>query len=131
VTFIDTSAIYAWTDRGDPNHEEAKRRLSSVLAAGEPLLTHNYVLVECGALLQKRLGLEIALSVLEDARSFELEWVERGTHEEAVRRLRVKRRRQVSLVDQVSFLVMRSRGMDTAFAFDQHFEDEGFRIFVG
>jgi predicted nucleic acid-binding protein len=131
MTFIDTSAIYAWTDRGDPNHEEAKRRLSAALQARESLLTHNYVLVECGALLQKRLGLEVAISVLEDARLFELEWVERGTHEEAVRRLKARRRRQVSLVDQVSFLVMRTRGIDTAFAFDRHFEDEGFRIFVG
>jgi predicted nucleic acid-binding protein len=131
MTFVDTSAIYAWTDRSDPNHDEAKRRLSAALAAREPLLTHNYVLVECGALLQKRLGLEVAIRVLEDAQSFELEWVERGTHEEAVRRLKARRRRRVSLVDQVSFLVMRTRRIDMAFAFDQHFEDEGYRIFVG
>jgi predicted nucleic acid-binding protein len=26
MTFLDTSAIYAWTDTSDPNHEEAKRR---------------------------------------------------------------------------------------------------------
>jgi len=131
MTFLDTSAIYAWTDSSDPNHEEAKRRLSSALEAREPLLTHNYVLVECGALIQNRLGLDVAISVLEDARSFELEWVERGTHEEAVRRLKARRRRRVSFVDQVSFLVMKARGVETAFAFDQHFEEEGFRIFLG
>jgi predicted nucleic acid-binding protein len=32
-------------------------------------------------------------------------------------------------VDQVSFLVMRSRAVDPALAFDPDFEVEGFRIF--
>jgi predicted nucleic acid-binding protein len=29
-------------------------------------------------------------------------------------------------VDQASFLVMRARGVARAFAFDRHFDDEGF-----
>jgi predicted nucleic acid-binding protein len=33
------------------------------------------------------------------------------------------------LVDHVSFIVMRSRGVDTALAFDPDFEAEGFRLF--
>jgi predicted nucleic acid-binding protein len=38
-------------------------------------------------------------------------------------------KRRVSLVDQVSFLVMRRRGARTAMAFDRDFEEEGFKLY--
>lgn len=53
--------------------------------------------------------------------------MERQLHDEAVHRLAKRGTRRISLVDQVSFLVMRERGVDTAFAFDPDFEREGFR----
>jgi predicted nucleic acid-binding protein len=34
----------------------------------------------------------------------------------------------LSLVDAVSFLLMREEGIDEAFAYDRHFEREGFAI---
>ncbi len=34
-------------------------------------------------------------------------------------------------LDQVSFLVMRGRGLDAALAFDRDFEVEGFRLYGG
>src|SRR5262245_6691324 len=58
VIFLDTSAIYALADVGDPNHELGRSRLASIVEDGVRLLTHNYVLVESMALLQNRLGLE-------------------------------------------------------------------------
>jgi predicted nucleic acid-binding protein len=39
-----------------------------------------------------------------------------------------RKRRDVSLVDAVSFVVMRQRRLEHAFAFDPHFEDEGFSL---
>jgi predicted nucleic acid-binding protein len=62
--FVDTSALYALMDRDDRNHARATRFWSTVSVA-EPLLTHNYVLVETSALVQRRLGME-ALHVLVD-----------------------------------------------------------------
>jgi len=87
------------------------------------------VLVEAMALLQSRLGLEAAMRLAEDCRAFHVEWVDEATHEEAVRRLSRGAKRRVSLVDQVSFLVMKRRGVLVALAFDTDFEDEGFQIF--
>lgn len=129
MVFLDTSAIYALADLGDPNHGVAKARFQGLLAAGEHVFTHSYVLVESMALLQRRLGLETALKLAESARAFEIEWVDRAIHEEAVQHLARSRARPVSLVDHVSFLVMRRHGVETALAFDRDFVEHGFRLY--
>ena len=129
MIFLDTSVIYALADQADPQHENAKGRMQAALESREEILTHNYVLVEAMALLQSRLGLEAALGLARDSRTFDIVWVDEATHEEAMRRLNRQGKRRVSLVDQVSFLVMRRRGVRIAMAFDRDFEEEGFRLF--
>jgi len=129
VIFLDTSAIYALADRSDPNHSRAIDRFEVLLdAADETFLTHNYVLLESLALMQHRLGVSAALKLAKSSSRFEIVWVDRKLHDEACRRLSRSPRRRVSLVDHVSFLVMKSRGIETAFAFDPDFEEEGFRL---
>lgn len=128
MIFVDTSAIYALADRGDPRHAEAKKRFEALLADGQPLLTHNYVLVESLALVQRRLGTTAAIKLAKSASSFEVVWIDSGLHEEAVRRFARTTRRRVSFVDEVSFYVMKSRGIETAFAFDADFANRGFRL---
>lgn len=128
MTFVDTSAIYALVNRNDPEHARAVDLLARLLDAGEPLLTHNYVVVETISLLQRRIGIDVALEAATKARQFETEWISEAVHEEARQRLERARRRQLSFVDCVSFVVMQRREIDTAFAFDPHFEAEGFRL---
>jgi predicted nucleic acid-binding protein len=131
VIFVDTSAIYAWADRADPNHGVAVRRLEAVLERGEDLLTHNYVLVEATALLQARLGLLAALKLGADTPAFVVEWVDDELHRAGIRAMEQSKKRRLSLVDQVSFLVMRQRRVTTAFAFDQDFSAAGFQLLEG
>lgn len=128
MTFIDTSAIYALADRADANHARATRLFAAALSRGERLVTHSYVLVESMALIQHRLGLEQALTFASNAEAFDVDWVTRATHERAVEWLRTEGRRRVSLVDAVSFVVMRTRQIEVAFAFDPHFVRAGFRL---
>lgn len=129
MIFLDTSAIYALADRADANHSRAIDRFEVLLdAADETFLTHNYVLLESLALIQHRLGVAAALKLAKSSSRFEIVWVDRKLHDEACRRLSRSPRRRVSLVDHVSFLVMKSRGIETAFAFDPDFEAEGFRL---
>jgi predicted nucleic acid-binding protein len=125
LIFFDSSAAYALADLGDPNHAKA-RALYEGLPSGQGLLTHNYVVVESFALLQRRMGALAALRAAEDLHRLEVVWVDRDMHAEALARLSRKKRRHASLVDEISFLVMRERGIDTAFAFDSDFEREGF-----
>jgi uncharacterized protein len=129
VIFLDTSAIYAWADTADANHDTAVRRLQAILDSGQLLVTHNYVLVESSALLQARLGVAAAIKLAKDATSFIVEWVDEDLHTAGVRALATSKRRQVSFVDHISFLVMRRRAVSLAFAFDPDFETAGFRLF--
>ena len=131
MIFLDTSAIYAMADQADPYHEVARERFGKIIDAGEEILTHNYILVESMALLQSRLGLPAALRLARDVRAFAVEWVDQFTHEEAVRLLARRGSRNVSLVDQVSFLIMQRRRIQVAMAFDQDFVKAGYQIFGG
>ena len=128
MIFIDTSAIYALADRADPNHARATECFAALLESGAPLLTHNYVLVEAMALLQRRLGLEAALRLAGDVGAFEVEWITQRMHEAAVAALDEGGLRGVSLVDHVSFLIMENRGVREAFAFDDDFAARGFEL---
>ena len=128
MIFIDTSAIYALADRADPNHAEAARCFAGLLESRTRLLTHNYLLVESMALLQRRLGLHAALALATDSSAFEVEWITPRTHAAAVSALDEVGSRALSLVDHVSFLVMEARGVHEAFAFDQDFEARGFEL---
>ena len=128
MIFIDTSAVFPLASARDLNHNEARRRFDALLRSRRQLLTHRYVLSESMALLHRRLGAEAALVFASEARAFEVEWVDQSLHDAAVAALRIAPR-TVSLVDQVSFLVMRHRGIDKAFAFDRHFPAAGFRLY--
>jgi predicted nucleic acid-binding protein len=129
MIFLDTSAIYAWADAADRNHRTAVRRLGAILERGEELLTHNYVLVESIALLQTRLGVAAATKLAHDSTGFLVEWVDDELHASGVSAMEHSKKRRVSLVDQVSFLVMRRRRIVTAFAFDPDFISAGFGLF--
>lgn len=89
----------------------------------------NYVVLEACALLQRRLGLtaveDLVQKVLPVIRTH---WMDAESHNLATATLLAARRRQLSLVDCSSFVAMRAEGCSTAFAFDAHFEQEGFQV---
>lgn len=127
MTFVDTSAIYAILDRNDSNHDAAKTCWHALLDSDDALVTTNYVVVESCALAQSRLGMDAVRSIQEDVLPvMEIVWVDAATHSLAVTALLAAQRRKLSLVDCVSFAVMRAIGSQVAFAFDQHFVEERF-----
>ena len=58
--FVDTSGFYAFLDRDDRFHAEAKRLFLKSEAGGFALVTSSYVLHESWALIQARLGWDAA-----------------------------------------------------------------------
>jgi predicted nucleic acid-binding protein len=129
VIFLDTSAIYAMADEADPNHVTACSKFDLALKSRERFLLHNYILAESAALLQARLGLQSAILFLKDAKAFEIEWVDSELHHEALKELETISKRGISFIDCTSFIVMRRKGIRTAFVFDPDFQDQGFSIY--
>ncbi len=127
MIFLDTSLVYALADQRDPFHQVARGRFETALQSRRALVTHSYVLVESMALLQRRLGRQAALQFSRDSSAFEIEWVSAALHGEAVRALAAGA--GTSLVDQVSFAVMRRRGIGEALTLDTDFVTAGFRLF--
>lgn len=129
MIFVDTSAIYAWTDAADDRHAAAVAALAELLERAEPLVSHNYVLVEALTLVHHRLGRSASAALDDDFRALRVEWVDAALHEEAIDGWTRRSSRAMSLVDQVSFVLMRRLQLNTAFAFDRDFEDEGFALY--
>jgi predicted nucleic acid-binding protein len=125
--FVDTSALLAVLDAGDANHKVAKKIWKELLSRESVLVCSNYVLVEALAIAQHRFGLE-AVKILNDSIMpvLTVEWVDEAIHEAGMLGLITSMRRKLSLVDCISFVIMRRLGIESAFAFDPHFKEQGF-----
>jgi uncharacterized protein len=128
VVFLDTVGILALLERSDQWHDAATRAWSLLDEAGRPPRTTTLVLLECGnAVARKPYRRRIA----EIRREFQADgtlvaptdldidsgWEahERGEAGEA------------SIVDHISFVVMRRLGLTEVFSSDAHFRAAGFR----
>jgi predicted nucleic acid-binding protein len=129
TVFIDTSAFYALLDADDRHHQAAKQAWVMLLNEVADLICNNYVIVETTALVQNRLGMEAVRAFQEDILPVvRVEWVNEPAHQAGITALLTAGRRQLSLVDCVSFDLMRRLGIRRAFAFDEHFAEQGFEI---
>ena len=124
--FVDTSAFYAVLDRDDANHGRAADIWARILPAAK-LVTHNYAVVETMALVQRRLGFAAVRTFVQDVLPLaEVVWVTEATHRAGTEAMLASGRKDLSLVDCVSFITMRGLELDTAFCFDADFRRQGF-----
>jgi len=129
TVFFDTSAFLAILNKDDANHQSAKRFWKELVYSENILITNNYVLVESLALIQRRLGMESVRVFQEDVLPLiNIEWIDKAVHEAGISGLLTASRKKLSLVDCVSFEVMRNLGIRKVFAFDPHFEEQGFEV---
>ncbi len=127
--FIDTSALYAILDANDTNHEAASLEWLRRLDENTRLLCHNYILVETVALLQSRIGIEAVRTLHQDILPvMETFWITEEIHEAGMGALLSASRRKLSLVDCLSFEVMRRYRIQHVFAFDPHFSEQDFLL---
>jgi predicted nucleic acid-binding protein len=129
VTFADTSGLYALLDAENVAHGLAAEAWAALREANGKIVTSSYVLLETVSLVQGRLGLDPVRDLVAGiAPLLTVEWVDRQTHEAAVAALLAANRRDLSLVDCVSFHVMRRVGIGRAFTLDEHFREQGFEV---
>jgi predicted nucleic acid-binding protein len=127
--FLDTSGLYAVFDGDDSTHPAVAEAWRTIVDSGAPLHTSGYALVELTALLQRRLG----LAAVDALATFVLpwvnvSWVDDRVHDQALAALLAARKRDLSLVDCASFVLMRRLGIRTALTVDRHFAEQGFTV---
>ncbi len=129
MIYVDTSALLALVNEDDPDHNRAMQTWQRLIEEEQDLICNNYVLVESIALIQRRIGLEAVSILHNDIIPFiEVEWLDEELHNAIVKAVIKTNRRQISLVDNASFDTMRRHNVETAFAFDSHFPDQGFKV---
>jgi predicted nucleic acid-binding protein len=128
--FVDTSAFLAVLDENDKKHKAAKPFWKRIISEEDVLLCHNYILIETSTILLRRFGMEAVRVFEQDIFPIlSIIWVTENVHSAAVSAHLMAVRRTLSLVDCVSFEVMRRTGVRKAFAFDRHFKDYGYEIY--
>ena len=117
--FVDTSVWYAAADSSDAGNRRAK----AILAASEPLITTDHVLVETWTLIRYRIHRRAAERFWEGLRGgvASVEAVGLADLEAAWETGAAYRDQDFSIVDRTSFAVMRRLGLERAASFDDDF----------
>jgi uncharacterized protein len=130
--FVDTGALLALSRSHDQYHGRAVELAERHLALGGQFVGTTLILGELHSHLLYLRGPVDAQSLLAHLVEDPVhEWVEVSAElvQEAITRwLGRFSDQRFSLIDAVSFEVMRRRGLTHAFAFDTHFEVAGFRL---
>ena len=127
--FVDTSAFYALLVKSEADHSAVRRAFAQAAESGRRMVTTSYVVVESSALLQHRIGLAPVRDLTDRVLPLvETVYVDERRHQRGVDRLFRMDRRNVSLVDAVSFETMEDEGISEVLGLDPDFEAEGFRL---
>lgn len=131
IVFIDTSAFLALVHRRDQAHQKAKGLYEEVVQSKQRLVTSNFVLHEAATVIKARLGPAQAIEFAKKLRASRLveTFAVTGEIEVAAWRLFEKYDDKLfSFTDCTSFAIMQALKIDTAFAFDRHFMQMGFKV---
>jgi predicted nucleic acid-binding protein len=127
--FLDTSSFVALANDRDSDHQTARRIERHVRSEGPQLFTSNFIVAETHALLLSRMNRQLALRVIQAIKRSPTR-IERVTVEDERRALEILVRyddKEFSYTDATCFAVMERFDVDTAFTFDRHFIQYGFR----
>jgi uncharacterized protein len=127
--FVDTSAFLALLDAHEHRHSLAHRIWAELIEGEATFFCTSYVLSETAALVQSRLGMSQLRDFHENVFPFlDVIWVDKSLHNISMTAVLTANHRQLSLVDCVSFVVMRQSDLNITFAFDNHFAEQGFTV---
>ena len=128
--FLDTGYVIALELVSDQNHQGALKHWRSAAKSLPLLVTTSYVFDEIVTFFNSRghhaKAAEIGNRLLKSP-SIRLIYVKEDLFHEGWSYFQKHRDKGYSLTDSIAFLVMKEFGIDTAFAFDKHFVQAGFK----
>jgi predicted nucleic acid-binding protein len=129
MIFADTGAFIAHHSRRDQNHEIASeiwKRLDQT-----PVITTNHVFEETLTLLGRRIGCAAAAGIADlilGSAAIDIIYTSDEDEHAALHFFRKFADQRVSFTDCISFAVTKRHRLRTAFTFDRHFLNAGFRV---
>jgi predicted nucleic acid-binding protein len=120
----DSSAVLAVLDAHDAYHRRAVDAMARIAAERRPSFMTNYVAAEAHALVLSRLGRTVAREWL-FSDSLPVVRALPQDEDRAKVILATHNDKDWSLCDAISFAVLESHGVRTAFTFDHHFRQYG------
>jgi predicted nucleic acid-binding protein len=125
VAFVDSSAILAMVNRGDPTHEQAVAAYHELVDQGYRLFTTDHVVNETVQMLELSFGPEVARQWLRDQRLPIYHTDEQDVRRAIAHITSARPGTRVSLTDALSTVVMQRLGVSDAFAVDPDFLPDG------
>jgi uncharacterized protein len=128
--FVDTSAWIAVADSGESSHITLTAIYKQLLKTSVRLTTSDLVIAESQILLRRRMNHDAAnifLDSVNHSPSIDIVFLDQEMEMEAKKVLQKFSDQELSFTDAVSFAIMKSRKMRTAFTLDKHFVIAGFR----
>jgi predicted nucleic acid-binding protein len=128
--FLDTAFAIALSSRSDDHHDRAVSLATEIEAAGTQLVTTRAVLLEIGNALSRTKHRPASIELLQSVETDPKVTIVPLSEDLFSRALKLYRERpdkEWGLVDCVSFVVMKDRGMTEARTPDDHFEQAGFQ----
>jgi uncharacterized protein len=127
--FLDTSHLIALASIGDEYHQKSIELAQATTLAGRQVVTTEAVLLEVGNSLARRRyrqgGAALLRSLTTDSGAV-IEPITTKLFHRALDLYEARRDKEWGLVDCLSFIVMRDRGLTEALTSDEHFEQAGF-----
>lgn len=123
TVFIDADAFVALAKEDDTNHVKAAKLLQKLINEPVTFLTSNYVFLETVTVISLRVGHEQALKFIKQIKSpgseFLVEWIDSTIEEQAIEVFEKQTSKNVSFVDCTNIALIRLRGIDAIFSFDE------------
>jgi predicted nucleic acid-binding protein len=132
--FVDTSALVAIEDLDDTNHGRAVKFRETVREGDTEfrrLYTSNYVIDETLTLLRYHCGHSVAVTfrkTIESSKLVQVLWVTESLEKSAWNIFEKRPDKEYSFTDCTSFALMDAEAIRNAFAFDDHFYQQGYNI---
>lgn len=131
--FLDTSFSIGLVSPRDQIHEKAIIWSEKIEASKIPIVTTQAVLLEIGNALSKSVFRQVGIGLLENLANDSDTTIISLTDEiynRALELFRTRADKEWSLVDCISFVVMRELNIEAALTADEHFIQAGFRALL-